>query len=244
MNPRLVTPPDLGPIPPVVYAPPPGPLEVLHLDDRWLAVNKPSGLLTVPGKGPGMEDCVARRALEIHPGARIVHRLDLDTSGVMILALDAAEHRRLGLQFERRHARKAYLARVAGHVAQDAGRLSLPLRCDWPNRPRQIPDCIQGRAAVTEWEVLSRERAGPAAGAGGGAPPEGASRLRLRPLTGRSHQLRVHMLWLGHPILGDPLYAAPAARAAAGRLQLHAEQLVLRGPKDGAPVTLRAPAPF
>ena len=232
--PRLVTPPDPGPLPPLDYAPPPGPLRVLFRDAQWLAVEKPAGLLSVPGKGDGMADCVEARAQAIAPGARIVHRLDLDTSGVMILALTAEAHRHLGLQFERRHARKVYEARVAGRMAASVGRLSLPLRCDWPNRPRQIPDCIQGRRAVTEWEVMWREP---------GAARE-ATRVRLRPLTGRSHQLRVHMLWLGHPILGDPLYGGAEARGAAGRLQLHAAALTLRRPGDGLPVTLRSEAPF
>ncbi|MGG7568112.1 pseudouridine synthase [Rhodovulum sp. DZ06] len=235
MRPPLVPPPDPGPVPPVDYAPPPGPLRVIHRDARWLVVDKPSGLLSVPGKGAGMEDCVAARAQAQVPGARIVHRLDLDTSGVMILALDADAHRHLGLQFERRHARKSYIARVTGRMARAEGRLELPLRCDWPNRPRQIPDCIQGKAAVTDWAVLGAEADRR------GAP---ATRVRLFPLTGRSHQLRVHMLWLGHPILGDPLYGGEDSRGGADRLQLHAETLTLRSHLDGAPVTFRSDPPF
>ena len=223
--PRLVTPPDPGPLPPLHYAPPPGPLRVLFRDAQWLAVEKPAGLLSVPGKGDGMADCVEARAQAVAPGARIVHRLDLDTSGVMILALTAAAHRHLGLQFERRHARKVYEARVAGRMAASVGRLSLPLRCDWPNRPRQIPDCIQGRRAVTAWEVMWRE--------------PGATRVRLRPLTGRSHQLRVHMLALGHPILGDPLYA-PDTAGEYDRMMLHSEELRLKHPESGKAMKFRA----
>lgn len=227
---RFVTPPDPGPVPVLRYAPPPGPLPVLLRDARWLAVDKPSGLLSVPGKGEGLDDCVASRAARIAKGARIVHRLDLDTSGVMILALDAQEHRRLSMQFERRDVEKTYVARVAGEIEGESGRISLPLRTNWEDRPRQIPDPIQGRGAVTDWEVIGRE--------------PGATRVRLKPVTGRSHQLRVHLLWLGHAILGDPLYGGEASRFAAPRLQLHAETLTLRGHEDGTPVTLAAPCPF
>lgn len=227
---RFVTPPDPGPIPPLRYAPPPGGLRVLHRDAHWLVIDKPSGLLSVPGKDPGLEDCVASRAREIAPDARIVHRLDLDTSGVMVLALSPEAHRHLGLQFERRHTEKSYVARVAGRMAEDAGEVLLPLRCDWPNRPRQIPDPIQGRPARTLWQVLARE--------------DDATRVALTPITGRSHQLRVHMLWIGHAILGDPLYGGAETRAAAPRLQLHARTLVLRGFEDGAPQRFEADCPF
>lgn len=226
---RLVPPPDLGPIPPRVYAPPAG-LCVVHRDADVMIVNKPAGLLSVPGKSAGMDDCVEARARALAPEARMIHRLDLDTSGVMVLAMNPAAQRHLGLQFERRHVRKIYEARVFGRMAVSVGRLRLALRGDWPNRPRQIRDEILGKPAVTDWEVLWREPL--------------ATRVRLKPWTGRTHQLRVHMLWLGHPILGDPLYGAGGARDAAPGLQLHAAELALRSPADGRIARYTAPPPF
>lgn len=224
------TPPGL-PLPDRVYAPPREPLlVVLHHDPDLLVVDKPSGLLSVPGKHPRLADCVAARAALLYPDARIVHRLDMDTSGVMVLALNAPAHRHLGLQFERRHVSKAYVARVAGHVAQDRGTIDLPLCTDWPNRPRQMVDHEAGRAALTNWRVLERE--------------EHATRVLLEPLTGRSHQLRVHMRELGHPILGDPLYGTPGSQNGAARLQLHAESLTIRHPNGGAPTTFTSSCPF
>lgn len=223
--------PEIPPLPDRVYAPPREPLlVVLHRDEHLLVVDKPSGLLSVPGKQPDLADCVAARALELHPDARVVHRLDMDTSGVLALALNAAAHRHLGLQFERRHVAKTYVARVAGRIDGEDGTVDLPLRCDWPNRPRQIVDHDAGRAARTRWRVLAREG--------------DATRVLLEPETGRSHQLRVHMLALGHPILGDPLYGTPASRAGAARLQLHAESLTLRHPDGGAAIRFEAPCPF
>ncbi|MEL7049691.1 MAG: pseudouridine synthase, partial [Pseudomonadota bacterium] len=200
------------PIAPLTYAPPDDPyLSVLYVDEDILVVDKPSGLLSVPGKDPAHADCVDRRARRDYPEARIVHRLDLDTSGVMILAQTKHAHRHLGLQFEKRQIGKVYVARVWGVVAGERGEIDAPLICDWPNRPRQMIDHVRGRSAQTAWKVLSRER--------------NATRVELTPKTGRSHQLRVHMLSLGHPVLGDNIYAHPDARAAASRLQLHAETL-------------------
>lgn len=192
-------------------------------------VEKPSGLLSVPAKPPGPQDCVEARVRALYPGALLVHRLDLETSGVMVFALTRLAQRHLGWQFERRQVRKSYLARVAGHVAGESGRIALPLACDWPNRPRQMVSPA-GRPAVTDWQVAAREAA--------------ATRLRLSPLTGRSHQLRVHLAALGHPILGDPFYAPPEALAAAARLQLHATSLAFRHPDGGAWVAFESPPPF
>ena len=225
---------DLPPLRPLAYAPPEGAPEVLHADDHLLAVAKPAGLLTVPGKGEALADCLEARARAAFPSARIVHRLDLHVSGVVVLALTAEAQRHLGLQFERRRARKTYLARVAGVPAEARGTIDLPLRADWPRRPRQEVH-PGGRPARTDWV---RETAEPE------APPRGAARLRLHPLTGRSHQLRVHLLALGHPILGDPLYADEAAYAAAPRLMLHALRLELRHPEDGREIAVEAPCPF
>jgi tRNA pseudouridine32 synthase/23S rRNA pseudouridine746 synthase len=184
----------------------------------------------VPAKPPGTQDCVEARLRAAFPDALLVHRLDMDTSGVMVFARSALAQRHLNWQFERRQVQKGYVARVWGEVAGEAGRIDLPLIADWPNRPRQTVCHVRGRAAVTDWRVSAREA--------------GATRMALAPLTGRSHQLRVHLAALGHPILGDAFYAHPAALAAAGRLQLHAERLGFRHPIGGDFVAFEAPAPF
>ncbi len=203
---------------------------VLHTDAHLLVLNKPSGLLSVPAKPPGPQDCLEARARASFPGALLVHRLDMDTSGVMVFARTRLAQRHLGWQFERRQMVKTYVARVAGIIGQDEGVVDLPLICDWPNRPLQMVCFERGKPAVTEWRVLAREGA--------------ATRVELRPKTGRSHQLRVHMLALGHPILGDNFYATGAARAAAERLQLHAHRLRMMHPDGGESVEFEAPLPF
>ncbi|MCV0425749.1 MAG: RNA pseudouridine synthase [Roseibium sp.] len=214
-----------------VYNPPVEPyLPVLHLDDDLLVVDKQSGLLSVPGKATEHSDCLERRAQEVYASARIVHRLDMDTSGVMVLAMNANAHRHLGLQFERRKTRKTYLAEVWGHPRDDDGEIDLPLICDWPNRPKQMVSFEHGKPALTRWQVLERKPF--------------STRVRLFPHTGRSHQLRVHMLSLGHPILGDRFYAEGEALHASHRLALHAESLELHHPNGGERVTFRAECPF
>ncbi len=230
-----------------IYAPPLTPfLDVVHCDDDLLVLNKPSGLLSVPGKADTHRDCLEARAQERYPGARIVHRLDNATSGVIVLALNKQAHRHLSMQFERRHTAKTYIARVWGHVAGDSGRIDLPLICDWPNRPMQMVDFERGKPSQTDWRVLEREGAlAPCNDAVVSAMPgPPVTRLELTPLTGRSHQLRVHLLELGHPILGDRFYAPDDALIAAPRLQLHAHTLTVRRPADGAPVTFKVPCPF
>ncbi len=212
-----------------VYAPPPGPPVVLHADPSFLIVLKPEGLLSVPGKGPAKADCLISRLQALWPRVLLVHRLDTDTSGVMVFARTSAAQAALAMQFERRETAKTYIARVAGRVEGARGTVDLPLAVDWPNRPRQHVDHAAGRPAVTDWEVAAR------------AP--GETRMRLMPRTGRSHQLRVHMAEIGHPILGDPLYAPPAA-AAHPRLMLHAESLGFRHPVTGEAVAFSAPCPF
>lgn len=211
------------------YDPPRDPLRVLYEDEEVVLVDKPSGLLSVPGKGPHLADCLIARVQEDFPTALLIHRLDRDTSGVMIFARTAAAQRHLGLQFEKRMTKKAYIARVWGQVEGDSGAVDLPLIVDWPNRPLQMVDHENGRAAYTEWRVIAR------------APEE--TRLRLLPKTGRSHQLRVHMRELGHPILGDPFYANGPARAFP-RLMLHSESLRFRHPQGGAWIRVEAPCPF
>lgn len=215
--------------PPLAYRPPAEPwLTVLHIDAALLALSKQSGLLSVPGKTPDLADCLEARAQARHPDARTAHRLDLETSGVVVMARGAAALRHLNAQFAARRTRKVYIARVAGRIAAESGRIDLPLRADWPRRPMQRVDFDAGKPSVTEWRVLAREA--------------DATRVELRPLTGRSHQLRVHMLSLGHPILGDPFYAPPERRA--GRLQLHARTLELRHPADGRWMRFDDPTPF
>jgi len=211
------------------YLPPDGPPRVLHADADLLAVEKPAGLLSVPGKGAALADCLIARLEDEFPGVLLVHRLDRDTSGVMVFARNAHSQRHLGLQFEKRQTSKSYVARVAGAVAGAHGRVDLPLCVDWENRPRQHVNHEKGRAAQTDWAVEARSG--------------DETRMRLRPVTGRSHQLRVHMLSLGHPILGDTLYAEGAARDWP-RMMLHAEVLELRHPTGGRAMRFAAPSPF
>ncbi|MEM9425435.1 MAG: RluA family pseudouridine synthase [Pseudomonadota bacterium] len=211
------------------YAPPEVPLDILHEDYEVLVVGKPAGLLSVPGKGAHLTDCLLSRVQAGFPHALLVHRLDRDTSGVMIFALTPHAQRHLGLQFEKRQIKKAYVARVAGEVAEKAGVIDLPLTVDWPNRPKQRVDKEHGRSAITNWR---RIRTG-----------QGESRLRLFPQTGRSHQLRVHCLAIGHPILGDPFYATGPARDHA-RLMLHSESVRFRHPDGGRTMSFTSKTPF
>jgi tRNA pseudouridine32 synthase / 23S rRNA pseudouridine746 synthase len=206
------------------------PPPVLHRDDRILVFDKPAGLLSVPGIGPEKQDSLASRAAAAFPGARIVHRLDRDTSGVIILALDADAHRELSRQFHDREVKKAYIAVVAGTVADDRGKIDLPIRKDMDNPPLQMIDPIHGRRAVTRWRVLKRYA--------------DRTRSELRPVTGRSHQLRLHMREIGHPILGDDLYAPPEVLAMADRLLLHAAALDVRHPVTGHHMRFESPCPF
>ncbi len=211
------------------YDPPAQGPAILHADHCLIVIDKPAGLLSVPGRGPELADCVLSRLQAAFPEALLVHRLDRDTSGVMVFAASPAAQRHLGLQFEKRQVRKGYIARVWGTPVANAGTVDLPLIVDWPNRPRQKVCHETGRAALTDWEVVRREGE--------------TARLALAPKTGRSHQLRVHMAAIGHPILGDPFYAEGPARAAP-RLMLHAETLRLRHPDGGRGMRFRAPCPF
>ncbi|MFA5580690.1 MAG: RluA family pseudouridine synthase [Paracoccaceae bacterium] len=212
-----------------IYAPPQAPLQIIHHDHQILVVDKPAGLLSVPGKGAHLADCLIARVQAVFPEALLVHRLDRDTSGVMVFALTPHAQRHLGLQFEKRGTKKTYVARVWGHVAEPTGTVDLPLIVDWPNRPLQMVDHENGREAITDWRVVRHE--------------DHATRMRLMPRTGRSHQLRVHMLAIGHPILGDPFYATGPARDF-DRLMLHAENLRFRHPDGGAGQSFSAKTPF
>ena len=211
------------------YAPPQDPLVVLHEDAQLLVLEKPSGLLSVPGKGEHLADCLISRAQAAFPGALLVHRLDRDTSGVMVFAMTQSAQRHLGLQFEKRHVKKTYVAQVWGKLEPREGNVDKPLIVDWPNRPLQIVDPVNGKQAVTDWKVQRYE--------------EHSTRVRLFPQTGRSHQLRVHMQSLGHPILGDPFYASGAALEAP-RLMLHATELRLRHPEGGRGMRFVSKVPF
>lgn len=212
----------------------PAPLTVLHADQHLIVVDKPAELLSVPGRGAHLQDCVASRAQAIYPDALIVHRLDMSTSGLLVLGRGAEAQRTLSMAFEQRRVHKRYEAVVVGRPAQQAGTIDLPLRCDWPNRPRQMVDHELGKPSVTHWRAL---------GAWPGTTIE-ATRVELEPVTGRSHQLRVHLLALGHPILGDNLYASGAALTAAPRLLLHACALTLPHPLSGEPMQFDSAAPF
>jgi tRNA pseudouridine32 synthase/23S rRNA pseudouridine746 synthase len=183
----------------------------------------------VPGKGAHLADCLLTRIQAVFPDALLVHRLDRDTSGVMVFAMTAHAQRHLGLQFEKRQTRKTYVARVAGRILEKSGTIDLPLIVDWPNRPLQKVDAETGKSAITDWRLVRAE--------------DSESRVRLMPKTGRSHQLRVHMLAIGHPILGDPFYATGAARDFP-RLMLHSQSLRLRHPDGGVGMTFTAPVPF
>lgn len=211
------------------YCPPLEPLSVLHEDAEVLLVDKPAGLLSVPGKGPDLVDCLLARVQSAFPDALLVHRLDRDTSGVMIFALTPHAQRHLGLQFEKRMTKKTYVARVWGVPAEKTGTVDLPLIVDWPNRPKQMVCHDTGKPAQTDWRVLKDEGQ--------------TARVRLQPQTGRSHQLRVHMLSLGHPILGDPFYATGPARDYE-RLMLHSQELRFNHPQGGKSTKVRAPLPF
>ncbi|MDX8355043.1 RluA family pseudouridine synthase [Cognatiyoonia sp. IB215182] len=211
------------------YNPPQDPLAILHDDHEVLLVDKPSGLLSVPGKGKDLSDCLLARVQDVFPTALLVHRLDRDTSGVMIFALTPHAQRHLGLQFEKRQTKKTYVARVWGMLSPKTGTVDLPLIVDWPNRPKQMVDHENGKDAVTDWRVVRSS--------------EAETRVRLMPRTGRSHQLRVHMQAIRHPILGDPFYATGVARDHP-RLMLHSETLQFRHPDGGQGMRITAKCPF
>jgi tRNA pseudouridine32 synthase / 23S rRNA pseudouridine746 synthase len=216
-------------IPDFAYDPPDTPLQILHEDAAILVLDKPAGLLTVPGKLENRQDCLITRLQAERWDALVVHRLDCDTSGVILFARTKQAQGFLGQEFEQRRAQKTYVARVQGVIQDDSGTIDLPLGSDWDYRPRQKVDHVHGRPAVTDWQVIQRSAT--------------ETRVRLSPHTGRSHQLRVHMLSLGHPILGDQIYAPETLRDHA-RLMLHAETLSLHHPVTKAEVSFTASAPF
>lgn len=214
------------------YNPPREPwLHILYQDEHIMVVNKPSGLLSVPGRAEEHRDSVMTRIQADYPNAQSVHRLDMATSGVIVVALTKAAERELKRQFREREPKKSYIACVWGLLEQDEGLIDLPLICDWPNRPKQKVCLETGKAAQTEYRVIARSA-------------DNTTRVLLTPITGRSHQLRVHMLALGHPILGDGFYAHPEAKARAPRLLLHAQELVITHPAFASPMHFRCEADF
>ena len=215
---------------PFVYSPPETPLDILYIDEDVLVVNKPSGLLSVPGKELKHRDSLEVRVKAQYANSLLVHRLDMDTSGAIIFALNKSSQRSLNLQFEQRAVKKIYEARVFGNINKNNGSIDLPLVVDWPNRPLQKVDIKEGKDALTHWHVLKRER--------------NATRVRLIPETGRTHQLRVHMMSIGHAILGDRFYGNAIEINLAKELQLHAKQLVVNHPKSGKSLAFVSNVPF
>jgi tRNA pseudouridine32 synthase/23S rRNA pseudouridine746 synthase len=213
------------------YRPPTTPyLDIVFQDDDIVILNKPSGLLTVPGKAPEHKDSLDYRVRLVWPQARIVHRLDMATSGLVVMAMHADSQRVLNKQFELRQTQKRYFALLEGQVQADSGAVNLPLLCDWPNRPKQMVHFGSGKPSLTYFRVLERK------------PFQ--TKVELTPVTGRSHQLRVHMLWLGHPILGDKFYGTEQGKGSVDRLQLHAGSLAFRHPTSGTELHFEVSCPF
>lgn len=203
---------------------------IVYQDKQLVVLDKPSGLLAVPGRGADLRDCLSARVQALLPGALVVHRLDRDTSGLIVMALDPDTQRTLSRQFAERTVEKIYTAVVSGCLGDDAGLVDLPMRKDFDRPPRHMIDPARGRPARTAWGVIERHA--------------DRTRLEVRPETGRSHQIRVHLATLGHPILGDSLYAHPEALARSPRLLLHATHLALEHPHSGTCVHWTSDCPF
>lgn len=213
-----------------VYAPPQAKLAYIHTDADLIVIDKQAELLSVPGRGPEKADCAISRVQADYPDALTVHRLDMSTSGLLVFARSKAAQRHLAIQLEKGGVEKTYVADVWGRPDPVTGQIDLPLAQDWPNRPRQKVDTENGKPSQTQYETLDSHANG--------------ARLRLTPLTGRTHQLRLHLSAIGHPILGDDIYAHTAALGAATRLHLHASRLTLRQPTTQDWLTFAAPVPF
>ncbi|GLQ32140.1 pseudouridine synthase [Litoribrevibacter albus] len=205
-------------------------IDFYYRDEHMAMVSKPADLLTVPGRGPDKADCLISRLQEQSPYARIVHRLDMATSGILVIAYTPTAHRELSRQFQDRETQKHYIAVINGDLVASqgttSGEVDLPLITDWPNRPKQKICFESGKPSQTLWEVLENS--------------SDRTRVKLTPITGRSHQLRVHMLALGHPIIGDNLYACEEALNKSDRLLLHAEQLTVKHPVTQQPICAKA----
>lgn len=210
-------------------------IEPLYVDDALLVVDKPGGLLAVPGRGADKQDCLSARVQARYPDALIVHRLDMATSGLMVMARGPAAQRELSKAFAARKVNKRYIAVAAGRLQAPAeawGVIDLPIIADWPNRPLRMIDHQHGKPSITRWRVLAHDDIAL------------TTRVELEPVTGRSHQLRLHLRELGHPILGDTLYAPPAIQVMAGRLLLHAASLGFVHPLTGEVLVFESPVPF
>lgn len=205
---------------------------LVYVDEHLLVLDKPAGLLAVPGRGEDKQDCLSSRAQALWPDALVVHRLDMATSGLFLMGRGIHMQRVLSRAFAERDVHKVYQAVVAGRLGAvgERGEIDLPLAADWPNRPRQKVDPVHGRASLTRWTALALDG--------------DTTRVALEPVTGRSHQLRVHLQAIGHPILGDALYAPPELAARAPRLLLHACALQLAHPATGEPLAFASPVPF
>jgi tRNA pseudouridine32 synthase / 23S rRNA pseudouridine746 synthase len=212
------------------------PFELLFEDSALLVFNKPSGLLSVPGKGPEKADCLRTRVQQVYPEALTVHRLDMSTSGILLMARSAALHRTLSIAFQDREVKKRYIAVVDGQMLESSSEewqlIDKPIANDWINRPLMKIDPIEGKPSQTHYKIVSYDAA------------TDSTRLELAPITGRTHQLRVHLQSLGHPILGDHLYASPEVMAKSARLMLHASQLTFRHPVTGEVIDLHCNPPF
>ena len=205
---------------------------LIYADAQLLVVSKPSGMLSVPGRGEEKQDCLVKRVQVDHPDALIVHRLDYDTSGLLVLARGAEMHRLLSMLFQERKVDKRYVALVNGALREPQGEICLPLIVDWPNRPLHKVDFETGKPSLTRFRALAYDA------------EQESTRVELIPETGRTHQLRVHMQALEHPILGDPLYGCPISKAKAERLMLHAEHLAFAHPKTGKALSFDCPPGF
>ena len=209
------------------YAPPPDDgLSLIYQDEYLLVVDKPAGLLTVPGRGVDKQDCLFTRVQQVYADVLVVHRLDMATSGLVIFARGVEIQKQLSIMFSERAVQKSYVALVAGTVTPETGEIDLPIMADWPNRPRQKVDTESGKPSLTRYQALNTEQTN--------------TRLKLTPITGRTHQLRVHLTAIGHPIVGDTLYDG----FAAPRLMLHAEQLCFKHPSSAKLLTLSSESPF
>lgn len=214
----------------MIYSPPPDlGLDLIYQDDALVVANKPAGLLAVPGRGEDKQDCLSSRVQQVFADALVVHRLDMSTSGLMIFARNVAMQRRLSEIFRERAVEKHYVACVSGKLATDAGEVNLPIAADWIHRPLQKIDLAQGKHSLTRYRLLCFD------------VPSNTSRVELTPITGRTHQLRVHMAAIGHPILGDALYGDVAS---APRLLLHAQSLSFAHPLSHIELSLTCPPAF
>lgn len=207
-------------------------MEIIYCDDALLVLNKPCGLLAVPGRGADKQDSLATRVQAVYPEARVVHRLDMATSGIMLMARGVDMQRELNRRFAQRAIHKQYVAVVHGRISEQAGMIELPVGADWPRRPRQKVDVCHGKTASTTYQVLHYDAA------------SDTTRVMLQPYTGRSHQLRIHLQAIGHPIVGDMLYAGGHSRDRGERLMLHACSLEFSHPVNGQMCVFACPASF